>query len=1453
MVWRKCLKEVSLIVLFALFSTGGSVLFAASGDLVRNRIILPPITLDPQNPVRDEFKDKYTGSKQSIVRDFKMELGEGVRGQNYLRLIVNDKKWFFKGKKYNLTVIVRDGDKKTVYSRKHAEMEFLSSVTLRKEKKLPGAFQGIEDLKIQSRWSEYGLRKTHRELYLPYENLVNSFPGSVTVEFRSVADNAYLGAVFRKFPDFGYIRLHLARYRFFDDENSVPAFLRVWLGKEFIGKCKVRLQLVNVDIGKIVKSELLDEFTSRDSRFDLNIAGLDMGKYQLTADLLGIPGLKASSSVWFSKQSLLVKSKMKIPLIISELPGTSRKSAIAAGGIPLPDGVLAVSELNRCAVVDSKNRTIPAQFRVLATWAENKRFARWLLIDAVVDSRQGACGPYFLVKKKNTDRKNLSEKIKVINVNGGLVIDTGVLMARFSGGEKGGLTQLWYDENHDGRYSAKEKLMREGQNVVAYQVLAPTASTEKSFTTSSLNSGHLTVSLEERGSLRTVVRIEGSYGEKKENRKFNGYVLRFTFFAGKSEVEVENTFVCKMNPRKYLIRGYGLRWPVKAAAHIGLPNGKSFSTPFAVEQISENELAMNGKRENGRFGGTVFIGNKNNKSGYAVHMSDFWQQYPAGIKVDSEILDIQFWPVNGKPLDLRNSKETYYRGYAMGVAKTHKLLLRYGETPFNPSVLKKWDKSVSNPLRISVAPDRVLNSKAVGWLHPFDPNLFPEEEKALDNVFRGLQLQPDKTGVYGCMDWGDTHFQWDYNKKCWSSRRYWLNNETTGDDTTISLWMQYLRTGKREYFDYPARRTSHLMDVDTCHYSDNQPQFFDSSYPQNYIGLVGLQHRHADNHWSGACCVHHTSQADMIQYYHLTGRWRVMDVLKESTASFKGFRPIGHSGKGNLRNVSAPFRLISDLYWQFWDYDSWRMSIEMMDRLLSYSLPNRTAFYAYSRYFHITGDNRFGWELIKQRIISARVLPSLTNDDLRRMTSGEYMDPMITALFYEITRDRRFFSKQLALRNLGGKIPFCLSFPLQSKYPDNGKNRTPPGYGWRNMSIFKYAFLMEAFVRDGTLEKKKPKHIMATNGNGGGRWSKRKAFLEKRTPDSQVIIRVANGDTLVYDLNAKKANVAGIIIDKGATLVFAKGKRTLVCRGNIRIEQGGKLRMGPGSVLQIDSVLYNGQYSIVGSGMIEAIGSSSTSRDCRIEPFLKDGLHGFRIILTKATPGNSYGVLKHALLRDCFVTIEHAPLEMSDCEIKNCEISFSLVHKGLQKVSGNRIDDSKFKFYQTFNLLFEKNHFQNSGMYYHINGPGVGKVLNNTFDGMPSKGGYGIIYMVSTGKKSIFSGNIYRNARQAIFAPGERKYTFNNDSFYGNGVAVNLGEASAVFNNCSFGIPTPNTKADLKLSTAKAKAWLVNCKFAEKRKFDIFKNAGVLSLDHNGEKAERRVFGRELKLKPLSE
>ena len=326
-----------------------------------------------------------------------------------------------------------------------------------------------------------------------------------------------------------------------------------------------------------------------------------------------------------------------------------------------------------------------------------------------------------------------------------------------------------------------------------------------------------------------------------------------------------------------------------------------------------------------------------------VALRHMWQEYPKEIAADTANgeLGAYLWPESGPLMDVRRYsnyphrsqgesarahnwwvEETYYPNDPfVGVSKTHEMLLWFHDANVSDEQVDAVAADFQNPPLVYVSPEWYAKLGITIPYHVPDRERFSKVEHALENVTDFWLFHQKLWGWYGMWDYGDwghrfgggygrivppdrladllkmpeskrpklagadqfldyyPHRDWTYDNGRWG----WTNTEGLPG---LFLQMQYLRTGRRDYFLAAEAMARHTCDVDMRH---------DGKW-------FGRGTRHGVQHWSdGNHEERQTCHAEWRFYHYLTGDMRCRDFAKQLTERYYTkttvFRHAGHSGR----------------------------------------------------------------------------------------------------------------------------------------------------------------------------------------------------------------------------------------------------------------------------------------------------------------------------------------------------------------------------------------------------------------------------------------------------------------------------------------------------------------------------------------------------------------------------
>ncbi|MDD5680410.1 MAG: hypothetical protein PHI59_04120, partial [Candidatus Omnitrophica bacterium] len=495
---------------------------------------------------------------------------------------------------------------------------------------------------------------------------------------------------------------------------------------------------------------------------------------------------------------------------------------------------------------------------------------------------------------------------------------------------------VWIDVDKNGQFSEDEMITSKAELCLTHNGVDYFAHLDNNYG----------LSIEERGPVSVCLKAKGWFVSEK-GEKFCQFVTRIYAYEGTDYLKLQHTFVYTGYPENkfhYLYKG--LKLPKNEtidAVYIKIPtkiNESSMLTYAADGQVQQEKL----KREIDLFqsnfnsytvkaaGSDVKSGDKlkgwidvsDNMAGISIGIKDFWQQFPKAFHIDkvNNCVLMYLWPKEAGVLDFRTTEsalgpDSVARGSAFGVAKTHDLFLYFHKGNFEEvSTSKVLDTFLLDDL-VTVSPQWLSDTRAMGRLWPYDKRLNAAEE-FLSRLFDWGARQIENFGWYGMVDFGDT-LSW-YRKEAYDKsydnwgwhpegRWGWFNCETTGTHTGALL--QFLRTGNFKYYLFGRNLARHIMDIDTCHYNTvTNDARLKSVIPEDY-SQVGSIHRHNGNHWGDRNEeTSHTNVYGLALYYFITGDERTHDVIDEIGSFFLKER-VTYFGHPDI----APQRSIANVLW----------------------------------------------------------------------------------------------------------------------------------------------------------------------------------------------------------------------------------------------------------------------------------------------------------------------------------------------------------------------------------------------------------------------------------------------------------------------------------------------------------------------------------------------------------
>ena len=636
---------------------------------------------------------------------------------------------------------------------------------------------------------------------------------------------------------------------------------------------------------------------------------------------------------------------ISIPLEFSHDTARNPKCWPVTRGIPIPEGTL--RDVDGLGVSSPSGARLPSQFRVLGRWPDGS--VKWVLVDFQADGVSSGRVVYTLTDEATGGTGDLprpppTNTVRITETDQDLHVDTGALRFKVSRRQYGLFHSVSFAHAPHGTPNRANPIP--GQGGDAWARISEGASDgglkrrlygPGGLCRASLAGDSYDVAVEEQGPLRTVIRLESALEADIPMHHYAGYrpvrcITRIHAYAGHAFVRILQTHVFTCNPREVEIEDLALNVPTPCS---GPSHGYAFGLNGVEAGTLETDdlLKIAQKKDDivqvyrGRPGFETRISEGETCEGWAVlddgisgvgvACRNMAEEHPRAIEATGDgrvTLYARHDPDGGRLSLARYSEEvSWHEGEGVyadgtGIAKTSEFFVQYfeekqrdkGKNTQRDEAIEMLRCALSQP-QVSVPPAWMARCEAAGGfavpIHseagdpgdqadpradqkqevPADPEILRAADRMLTGFADWLARNVQLGRWYGYLDYGDVRATWDEEEDDWKDRGRWgwCNSEW---DPRHAIWIQYLRTGDPRYFGLAETMTRHSMDVDTCHWHPFRPY------------MVGGCYRHGVGHFSDEPCASHTFIDNWMDYYHLTGDGRTLEVLREAGAFFLRYR-----------------------------------------------------------------------------------------------------------------------------------------------------------------------------------------------------------------------------------------------------------------------------------------------------------------------------------------------------------------------------------------------------------------------------------------------------------------------------------------------------------------------------------------------------------------------------------
>lgn len=479
--------------------------------------------------------------------------------------------------------------------------------------------------------------------------------------------------------------------------------------------------------------------------------------------------------------------------------------------IPFKKGEL-LSDKSVC-VVDSENNVMPTQLKVTARWEDGS--IKWLFIRFVADMPANAGCDYFI----NANGSTPYYEPKLLSLSN---IKTEVFEIMPSNDKNVLFESLKYGD------LLLDKKVLCGPWLVANGVKYDFQINEWTVL--------------ESGSLVNIIRGTGYHSTKgKEVYKFE---VTLTLYCDKEWFEIAYRIINTTNePLDITSISFEHRDIGSGRNTVGISNYKTkYIEPDEegniYKAIDAEYLKYEGNEHNSEvFYGTFFAEHCTDRYGLATTIFQAQQNFPKALCVNNEGIDLMLVPEGVGKVVMQ-----------AGMAREQKLLVHFYDKSTTMESINFRSTLYQMPIRPMVAPE--VFERAGVFEDIFVDNKVIDMEMFLESV------ADDHSRCYGMLNWGDSPDLGYTSQGRGNGSLVWTNNEY---DFPHAATLMYVRTGNRKYMDYMSVASSHWMDVDICHYSDNPL-------------LIDGQWEHTNGHCiNGEIVCSHQWVEGLLDCYHLTG------------------------------------------------------------------------------------------------------------------------------------------------------------------------------------------------------------------------------------------------------------------------------------------------------------------------------------------------------------------------------------------------------------------------------------------------------------------------------------------------------------------------------------------------------------------------------------------------------
>lgn len=579
-------------------------------------------------------------------------------------------------------------------------------------------------------------------------------------------------------------------------------------------------------------------------------------------------------------------SPLSVPLTIHS-PSPAAVGQPITFGLPLPRGLVTAAE--HLALFDEQGRLVSSlQARPLARWSDDS--IQWLLLDAVLPSIPEGASHWHLA---SANRASTTPALQLTETDTGVRVAMGVVTFHLSRAALSFARVLRNGQDllGPGRVVLTDAKGRQGLPQVEKFVV------------------------EAGGPLRATFRWEGRFRGRVQCR----FVARLCCYAGSGLARMQLTL---HNPNR--ARHSGGLWDLgdpgsmlfrDLSVELGLAEmagcltiwspemgqtprsgedqeleiyqdssgGENWQSPNHLNRLGQVPCSFRGyrvraaDREEVGLRASPVVALAGAAGTVTVAVPEFWQQFPKAIEVQGSLVRVGFFPKQfGDLFELQGGEQ-----------KTHSAWFHFGDAGANPLASLDW---VHRPARIQASPEWYADSEALPGLLAEKCDAASEFETSVTQAVSGassLVARREVIDEYGWRNFGEVHA--DHEGEYYDGPNPVISHYNNQYDMIYGSLLQYLRTGKPNWFEVFDPLARHVIDIDIYHTKKDKAAYNGGLFwfTDHYKTAATCTHRTYSRHncqagdrsYGGGPGSNHNFTTGLLHYYFLTGDPQARDAV----------------------------------------------------------------------------------------------------------------------------------------------------------------------------------------------------------------------------------------------------------------------------------------------------------------------------------------------------------------------------------------------------------------------------------------------------------------------------------------------------------------------------------------------------------------------------------------------